>query len=235
MPKHIGAKISMALTAFALVVCVTAFFMLNNSLAWFAKNENVSGRGIALAVKEQDVIAQLLVLGVLEIDNSAYTFDTAVDQTTGARIQETNLPVDDPNGISYSKYSKALVLELTLQVSQPRYTEIRFVANSQEYHLSENNDFSTCIQVSNATLTGEATVTKTTGSTQPFVNMQTMEKSKSLLLYSGTVPASSVGEKIYFIIEYNDLFLNHINSYILSNSPGYFQVNYYHDVTVVIS
>ena len=233
--KHIGAKISLAVTAFTLVICVAALLVLDKSFAWFAKNDVVSGRGISISVKDKALKAQLLVLGVLAIENDVYTFDTAVDASTGERIQQTTLPVDDPNGISYSEYNKALVLELTLTVDAPRPTEIRLVANSAEYDLAATNDFSTCIQVSNATLTGTATLKKTAGSTQPFVNMQTMAKSESLLLYNGTLPATAGGEKLYFVIEYNDAFLDYINHHILETSPGFFQVNYYHDVTLVIS
>ena len=42
-------------------------------------------------------------------------------------------------------------------------------------------------------------------------------------------------QKLYFIIEYNDAFLDHINHYILNNDVGYFQVHYRHDVTMLIS
>ena len=235
MTKNFGAKIGFAVTSFALVICVIAFFLLDKSFAWFAKNDAVSGRGISISVKDAEVKAQLLVLGVLTIENDLYTFDTAVDASTGERIQQTALPVDDPNGISYSKYSKALVVELSLTVAAPRATKVHLVANSTEYDLTATNDFSTCIKVSNATLKDADTLQKTAGSTKPFVDMETMEKSGSLLLYDGTLSVAQGGEKLYFIIEYNDEFLDYINAHILATSPGFFQVNYYHDVTLVIS
>lgn len=233
--KHIGARIGLAVTAFTLIVCVAAMLVLDKSLAWFARNDVVEGRGISLSVKDAEVKAKLLVLGVLAIEGDLYTFDTTVDASTGERIQQTSLPVDDPNGISYSKYSKALVVELSLTVTEPRATKVHLVANSTEYHLSATNDFSTCIKVSTATPKGTDTLQKTAGSTKPFLDMETMEKSGSLLLYDGTLPVVDGGEKLYFIIEYNDEFLDHINSYILETSPGFFRVNYYHDVALVIS
>jgi hypothetical protein len=67
--KHIGAKISLAVTAVTLVICIVALLMLDKSFAWFAKNGAVSGRGISISVKDAEVKAQLLVLGVLTVEN----------------------------------------------------------------------------------------------------------------------------------------------------------------------
>ena len=59
------------------------------------------------------------------------------------------------------------------------------------------------------------------------------DKVDTLSLYDGTLPEGET--TLYFILEYNSAFLQYINTYILNSTPGYFEVDYYHDVTFVIS
>lgn len=234
MSKTLGAKIGFAITAFALLVSIVAYLFLDKSLAWFARNETVTARGISLSVRDDEVSCSLLSFGVLEISNGVYTFENVTDAQTGERIQSSTLPMDDPNGISYSKYSKALVLELSITVQENRHTQIRLTTPNAEVSMAQENAFSNCITVSNVSSYTQNTVTKG-GTTQSFVSVgDTVTKQTSLLLYDGTLPAGET-QKFYFIIEYNDLFLDHINQYILSSDVDYFQVHYRHDVTLVIT
>lgn len=237
MSKTLGVKVGFAITVFALLVSIVAFFTLDKSLAWFAKNDTVETRGMSLSVRDEDVSCTLLSLGVLDIVGGVYTFENVTDAETGERIQNSELPVDDPNGISYSQYRKALVLELSITVEFDRPTQIRLVTPNTGVSVAQNNFFSNCITVSDVMSYTENTVTK--GSmTQSFVtvNGTSITKESSLLLYDGTVPAGERPTKLYFIIEYNDVFLDYINQYIL-NTPevSYFEVDYYHDVTLLIS
>ena len=240
MSKKLGARLGFAVTAFALAVSIVAFLTLDKSLAWFSRNDSVTARGISLSVNAPGVTSSLYSLGVLNIENGVYTFDTATDIETGARIQSSTLPEDDPNGISYSEYRKALVLELTLTVVSDRPTKVHLMtkntATDQATNVAQENLFSNCIAVSNVASFTANTVTKG-GTTQSFVSVQddTLSKTGSLLLYDGTLTATQPN-KLYFIIEYNDAFLDYINYYIL-NTAGvkYQQVFYYHDVTLEIS
>lgn len=240
MSKKLGAKLGFAVTAIALIVSIVAFLTMDKSLAWFSHNDRVTARGISLSVSGGDVTSSLYSLGVLNIANGVYTFETVTDTQTGARIQRSTLPEDDPNGISYSEYRKALVLELTVTVASDRPTKVHLItkntATDQATNVAQKNFFSNCITVSNVTSFTENTLTKGS-TTQAFVSVQgdTLSKTGSLLLYDGTLTAGEP-HKLYFIIEYNDAFLNYINNYILSTpDAGYFKVSYYHDVTLQIS
>ena len=237
MSKTLGAKIGFAITAFAMLVSIVAFLMLDKSFAWFARNESVNARGIALRANEGDLSTSLLSLGVLEIgQDGVYTFDTTTDVETGARIQCFELPVDDPNGISYSKYRKALLLELSISVMEDRPTRVSLTTPNKEPSLEQKNFFSNCITVSNVASYTENTVTK--GSVQqPFVTVGSggAQKTDELVLYEGTLQAGVVN-KLYFIIEYNNAFLDYINNYIMNtDSVDYSEVFYYHDGTLEVS
>ena len=237
MSKTLGAKIGFAITAFAMLVSIVAFLMLDKSFAWFARNESVNARGIALRANAGDLSTSLLSLGVLEIgQDGVYTFDTTTDVETGARIQCFELPVDDPNGISYSKYRKALLLELSISVLEDRPTRVSLTTPNKELSLEQKNFFSNCITVSNVLSYTENTVTK--GSVQqPFVTMGSggAQKTDELVLYEGTLQAGVVN-KLYFIIEYNNAFLDYINNYIMTtDTVDYSEVFYYHDVTLEVS
>ena len=65
MSKTLGAKIGFAITAFALLVSIVAYLFLDKSLAWFARNETVTARGISLSVRDDEVSCSLLSFGVL--------------------------------------------------------------------------------------------------------------------------------------------------------------------------
>ena len=141
MSKTLGAKIGFAVTAFALLVSIIAFLMLDKSFAWFAKNETVTAQGIGISAREGDVVSTMLSLGVLNVADGIYTFENVRDES-GARKQIFDLPVNDPNGISYSQYRKALVLELSIQVETDRPTQIRLVAATPELSVAHDNFFS---------------------------------------------------------------------------------------------
>lgn len=233
--KNLGAKLSFAVTACALIICITAFFFMGKSLAWFSRNDEVMAGAFPVSARVEDLTTSLLSLGVLEIGtDESYTFENETDGA-GQRVQRADLPVDDPNGISYSKYKKALVLELSITATKPRATQIYMVADSAAYTLGPDNHFSTCIKVSSGTLNGDGdAVLKTADSTKAFMDMDAMTKSGRLLLYNGTLQAGET--KLYFIIEYNDAFLDYINHYIMTaEGVDYFEVEYFHDVTIVIS
>ena len=235
MSKKLGAQIGFAITVFALLVSIVAFLTLDKSLAWFARNDSVAAQGISLSVRDEEVSCALRSFGVLDVADGVYTVETATDAETGERVQKFDLPVDDPNGISYSQYRKALVLELLITAQEDRPTQVRLTTPNSAAALDEENAFSNCITVSNVVSYTENTVTKG-GTTQSFVTVsgESVTKQTSLLLYDGTLPAGEE-QKLYFIIEYNDAFLDHINHYILNNDVGYFQVHYRHDVTMLIS
>ena len=238
MSKTLGAKIGFAVTAFAMLVSIVAFLMLDKSFAWFARNESVNARGITVSASSGDVTTSLLSLGVLAINDETgvYTFDTAKDVETGARIQCFELPVNDPNGISYSKYRKALLLELSISVLEDRPTQVCLTTPNKTLSLEQKNFFSNCITVSNVTSYTENTVTKGNNK-QSFVTVENgvAQKADELVLYNGTLQAG-VTNKLYFIVEYNDAFLEYINHYIMTtDSVDYFEVFYFHDVTLEIS
>lgn len=237
MTKILSMKLSIILVSLVLLLSIIALLLTGGSTAWFAENDTVEAQGMSISVRDEDVSCTLLSLGVLDIDNGVYTFENATDAETGERVQNSELPMDDPNGISYSQYRKALVLELSITVETDRPTQIRLVTPNTGVSLAQNNFFSNCITVSNVTSYTENTVTKGS-TTQSFVtvNGTSTTKVSSLLLYDGTVPAGEQPTKLYFIIEYNDVFLDYINQHIM-NTPevNYFEVGYYHDVTLLIS
>ena len=51
MKKHLEAKVELVLISLVLIASIFAFFLLNNSTAWFANNDKVDGSGISLSAK----------------------------------------------------------------------------------------------------------------------------------------------------------------------------------------
>ena len=80
--KDIGAKLTCAVTAFALMISFVAYLSLDDSLAWFSRNREVQAQGMSVAVKTFDMQSQVVSYGVTKIvtdENhiSTYSYDTS--------------------------------------------------------------------------------------------------------------------------------------------------------------
>lgn len=238
MLKKFSARLTCVVTAIALVVSVAAFFSLDKSLAWFAKNETVSSRGVSVSVTDYGISSTVQSFGVLELRDASYTFEQQLD-ASGELLQIYSLPIDDPESINYSKYSKALVVVLTVEVNDDKNVTVDLISKTNEINLSNNNYFSNCITVAPATyaLSGGNHIATKSGETRSFVTVSGDSITKNTLqmrFFSGEVKASEP-LTLYFVIEYNRAFLDYIKDYVLANNPGYSLINYMNDIQFVVS
>lgn len=238
MLKKIGVRLTCAITAFALIASIAAFFSLDKSLAWFAKNDRVRGSGISVSAMDYGISSNIQSFGVLEIQNDSYVFEQLLDGS-GEPVQRYSLPVDDPESINYSKYSKALVVVLTVEVDSDKTVSVDLISKTDEVNLTDTNYFSNCITIAAATYSqnGNDHIATKSGATRSFVTINGEGASKDNLemnFFSGEVKA---GEPLtlYFIIEYNRAFLNYIKDHLLANPSGGSLIAYMNDIQFVVS
>ena len=210
--KAIGAKLTCAVTAFALMISFVAYLSLDDSLAWFSQNKEVEAQGMSVSVKGIDYTVTLESYGVTDISGSGeYSYDTN-------KGQRYKLPTHDVQGITYDEYRKALIVVITVQSSLEEKTlNVRLVTTgNRKFDWTSPNVFSNCMQITPAQSIENGKVTKS-GSSKSFLTESQgqdqstiLSKASELHLEEITVPKGET--KVYFIIEYNSYFLTQIGS-----------------------
>ncbi len=187
------------------------------SYAWFSENNDVSAKGMTVAVeKGVKIDAALVSYGILDITDSLYTADTSVEKY--------DLPLHDPNGILFSKYELALLIKIELTADTPTNAELyaKTAVNTipLEKDTIKNNYISNCITLTPVTY-DEATkiATKPTTGTLSFTSADTdgifIKSSTELLLFSGEITTET--KTLYFLMEYNEPFLEFLDPYVMQH------------------
>ena len=237
MVKNVSAKLGFVLTALVLIISVIALLSLSVSLAWFANNKNATAKGFAVEIQTFSTKGTIACYGVLDIneDRLEYTVENVRD-ANGERVQMYELPLNDPNGITYSQYRKALLVCITVlpkettDVVLTLETPNSSVTTAVEYHLSN------CIQITPANYNEASGIATRAATPLSFVTVagNTCQKTTSLTLFSDSV--TEAGENLYYIIEYNEAFIEYINMTILeSGQLASEETKYRNDVTFIIS
>ena len=213
--KDIGAKLTCAVTAFALMISFVAYLSLDDSLAWFSQNKEVEAQGMSVSVKGIDYTVTLESYGVTDIsDSGEYSYDTN-------KGQWFELPTYDVQGISYSEYRKALIVVITVQSSfeKEKTLNVKLVTTGdREFDWASPNVFSNCMQITPAESIENGKVTKNANPQSFLILPQeqdqpaTPEKASELNLATIIGPEGETETKVYFIIEYNSYFLTQIGS-----------------------
>lgn len=234
MQKKDRAKIEIVFAALVLIMSLVAFLTLNGSLAWFAHNTSVGATGLTVSVKSgTDVTATLSSYPILQIENGAYTI--AYTDEKGNPIEAYTLPTDDPNGISYSRYKKALAVILDVSCEYQTHVSVELTATTLAPSIAESNYISNCIAVAPASLNSDKTVATVDGSFYTFTKVADGVCTKpdlTLDLVSATLPAG--GGKLCFILQYNEDFLHYVTTQVMANNLNYFELTYYNDVYFTI-
>lgn len=233
MVKNIKAKLGVAFAALALLLSLTAFAMLDRSFAWFVAHKEVTGQGITVTVHNSKIDATMVSLGVLSIEDGLYTYENQTD-ANGVQKQRFELPEDDPNGISYSEYSRALVLQFDFDLEEAADVTVTVQAKNGEVSVAKQNFFSNCVIFTDATHDAGGNVVEKGSSTKAFVTVSNgvATKQSTLTLFEGHLAEGVTS--LYFIMEYNDAFIDYINDYIANNSPGYSEVFYNNDILITV-
>ncbi len=237
MQKKIASSLSFVFTAFVLILSLIVFASINGSLAWLANNKQVSADGMSINIKNTvDFEASVNIHGVTNIDkvdgvDKKYTFDHDTHVTT--------LPLHDPNGISYDEYLKALVLHFEITAGEEDVSVTVDIEASGGISTSNTNFISNAIKFTEATVEGDTPVVVKTNTESAFVTMENNNPTKeyTLSVITSDAPiyvAAGSTVSFYFIIEYNEPFIEYINNYMFTNSISDTEVIYNNDIKFVI-
>ena len=236
--KNLSAKLTCAVTAVALILSFVAYLSLDDSLAWFSNNKEVTAQGMSVSVKApSDYKVEIASFGVLDINGTIYTYDPNDEQLY-------TLPTYDVQNISYSKYSKALVVVITvtslLDTQKNLSVKLETDPAHGTFNWNDNNWFSNCMQITPADISTDTdgTAVTTTGKvTQSFLTVQTdgsLAKNETAVtdgLDLGTISVEA-GQTVtaYYVIEYDDNFVTKLTT---STDP-HGKMTYSNDIEFVI-
>ena len=236
--KNLSAKLTCAVTAVALILSFVAYLSLDDSLAWFSNNKEVTAQGMSVSVKApSDYKVEIASFGVLDINGTIYTYDPNDEQLY-------TLPTYDVQNISYSKYSKALVVVITVTslLDTPKDLSVKLETDPahDKFNWDDNNWFSNCMQITPADISTDTdgTAVTTTGKvTQSFLTVQTdgsLAKNETAVtdgLDLGTISVAA-GQTVtaYYVIEYDDNFVTKLTT---STDP-HGEMTYSNDIEFVI-
>ena len=237
MLSKLNNKLGILLVSVTLILSIMGLMLLNGSFAWFANNKRVDASGFAVDVRAFSAKGTVASYGVLAINDSTleYTVENVLDDS-GERKQVYELPLNDPNGISYSQYSKALLICITATASEPTDIILTVETPNAEVITGVENHLSNSIQITPATYdeTRGIAVRGATPSRFVTVTNNSCQKSTEITLFSGNVNAE--GTTLYYIIEYNQPFIDYINALILdSGNLTSEETKYRNDITFIIS
>ena len=235
--KLIG--LNMILVALALAISIVAFASIDSSRAWFALNDDVEGFGMSVSAElRAQITASIKSYGVVDILEKETVFVLGAKDSQGNHPELYNLPVVDPNNISYSQYEKALVVIVELLSTKDINVDISINTPNATPIFTDTNHFSNCIQVTGAAYNAEqGRAIKDSLGTKSFVSIVNgnCSKSESIVLSRGVSLEKDVPTSLCYVIEYNSDFIDYINSYILENGFTIVEVAYNNDITFNIT
>ncbi len=235
--KNLSAKLTCAVTAVALILSFVAYLSLDDSLAWFTNNKEVTAQGMSVSVKApSEYQVEIASFGVLDIDGATYTYDPNDEQ-------RYTLPTYDVQNISYSKYSKALIVVITvtslLDTQKNLSVKLETDPAHGTFNWNDNNWFSNCMQITPADISPdtEGTAVTTTGKvTQSFLKEQNgmlVKNTDAVIagLNLGTISVAG-GQTVtaYYVIEYDDNFVTKLTT----STAAQGEMKYSNDIEFVI-
>lgn len=235
--EKISSRVTFIFTACVLILSLIAFASINGSLAWFSSNKEVSASGMQIKINDPlNISATLKMHGVTQIGqvggvDTNYSFDHD--------SQKSDLPEHDPNGISYDEYLKALVLHFEITAERDDVSVIMDIEASGGITTNNDNFISNAVSFSKATVANDSSVAVKDTEVYSFVTVSGNNVSKEYTLSPITADSPiriTAGSTVsfYLIIEYNEPFIEYINSYMLNNSVANTKVNYSNDLKFVI-
>lgn len=211
--KELNSRFGIILVSLALIFSVFALIILNGSVAWLADNDTAVAEGFHVKAKPTvDVSAELKSFPVSEITKvNDTTYEYTVEYGDGDD-QSYLLPRTDQNGISFSKYKKALVVIITVHSAAPNHIEMDLTASAAINTLISNaNWISNCMMITRATLSSDG-ITATKGSdSKSFVNLGN-PITKDARINLGVFDLDTGDNDICFIVEYNEDLVSHISA-----------------------
>ena len=237
MAKKISAKLGLVLTALMLIISILAFLSLNGSFAWFANNKSATAKGFSVEIQTFSTKGTIACYGVLDINEDCleYTVENTLDEN-GERVQMYELPLNDPNGITYSQYRKALLVCITVLPKETSDVVLTLETTNSGVTTEIENHLSNCIQITPADYDEASGIATRAETPSSFVTVSnnTCSKTTKLTLFSGSV--TEAGQTLYYIMEYNEAFIDYINMAILeSGQLASEETKYRNDVTFIIS
>ena len=239
MEKRPDARIGVVFISLVLILSIFAFMLLNDSTAWFADNKTVQGYGFDLSVNNAvGVEAGIKSYPITEINEQ--TGEYTIDRNAESYV----LPTDDPNGISYSKYKKALAVIITIEANSDSGAVVGIFLNAASpvetiINPGLSNYISNCISITPATLSADGKIATKKEATeedevvsQTFVDLSKTPVAKSSVLNIGKNISVEKGKPVdlCFIIEYDSGLLFYIAERILSQNLAENKITYYDDL-----
>ena len=207
-----------------LILSIVAFGSMNKSVAWFSQNESVSGKGMSVSVeKPLEVTASLVSYAVADIpSDGVYTISST---------ESYELPLRDPNHISFSEFEKALVVIIQLSCDENISVDVSAETIHKDISHAAENYVSNCIKITPALLNNAQTTATLNGSPASFVtkNGDAWEKIDSLVFCSLDLVAGE-SQTICLVMEYNEEYLNAFGENLLLQGSTITQIDYSNDI-----
>ena len=215
---------SFVFVSLLLVLSIVAFGSMNKSVAWFSQNESVSGKGMSVSVeKPLEVTASLVSYAVTDISSDGvYTISST---------KSYELPLRDPNNISFSEFEKALVVIIQLSCDENISVDVSAETIHKDISHAAENYVSNCIKMTPALLNNDQTTATLNGSPTSFItkNGDAWEKTDSLVFCSLDLVAGE-SQTICLVIEYNEEYLNAFGENLLLQGSTITQIDYSNDI-----
>lgn len=220
---------SFVFVSLLLVLSIVAFGSMNKSVAWFSQNESVSGKGMSVSVeKPLEVTASLVSYAVTAISSDGvYT----ISSTNGSYDESYELPLRDPNNISFSEFEKALVVIIQLSCDENISVDVSAETIHKDISHAAENYVSNCIKITPALLNNDQTTATLNGSPTSFItkNGDAWEKTDSLVFCSLDLVAGE-SQTICLVMEYNEEYLNAFGEALLLQGSTITQIDYSNDI-----
>lgn len=220
-----------------LVFAFCTLFLINGgSRAWLAENRTVGANGMSVSVDaDKGESVSISSHPVTEIDETGSVFTVKTDE------EFWQLPLNDPNGISYSKYKKALAIFIDIVCTEEATVSVYLTCSTEDVSVAQDNYVSNCVEVAPATLDGTgtiATVTEDGSETEAFRSLveiadNTCTKNTSVLLQENVSLAVGTN-RLCFIMQYHEHFLKYAEIQSLlgggAEMTGDMKINYKNDI-----
>lgn len=190
-----------------LTMALISAFVLNQSNAWFSQRRTIGADAFGLSVGDYED-AQLIAHPISELDESTQTYTVVSD------VESYVLPTYDPDGITYSKYERALAIFITFTCNEATTVHVSLAWSTPDVIIEHENYISNCIEVAPATWDETARTATVSGEfISPVTVTDTIcekEAAGKLSLETRQIEAGST--TLCYIMMYNVDFLNYLNS-----------------------
>ncbi|MDY2880272.1 MAG: hypothetical protein SOT34_04980 [Candidatus Borkfalkiaceae bacterium] len=218
-----------------LVFAFCTLFLINGgSRAWLAENRTVGANGMSVSVDaDKGESVSISSHPVTEIDKTGSVFMVKTDE------EVWELPRNDPNGISYSKYKKALAIFIDIVCTEEATVSVYLTCSTESVSVAKDNYVSNCVEVAPATLDGTgtiATVAEDGSETEAFRSLVEIKadysactKNTSVLLQENVSLAVGTN-RLCFLMQYHEHFLKYAENQSLSVGGKDMTITYNNDI-----